>query len=979
MDYFYYERLPELSPYPRHPHRQYRSMFLTSDDNSLLQPHSGDYGLPRSGSEDEASEMGQVAPANQECRENEFDNVVETSEINVITTASATTISNATATATVASEHQQAHYIGTMGTEMCEQHILCVNYSPHQEPPQWPNEMTPSTAAAVQRTAAEAVVATSYDDQLRRRRPCPGCECELKIDQYISELLIENLNNNDHSGANGTENQEPQPLLPASEERPPPPQNGEGDGQGRPPNEIGYEENVNERQPRPNNNKAATAAGGEKEVGGKNNSGNRDEDVVCDNVVPGAAPVGDRMGVDNERAAEEEEGSSTDRLTYIPCYTNDRNEIILGPVSSGSVYPDVDFENAILVPRLSAYPRSDSMEVRSSASADRNPPLDSEENLSLVDSLDGSSLLTGGRQREESLEREIEEDQARKLQRAKSIENATTQNIEKPEAFFVPIGRTSYQEDLNIAKKMPAQIREKLNLRQRRRNFKREQELVRKNNNQHHHHVQKTVIETRLVNRVADMRIDNSSAAGQPPNAPQRQMKKFFKSSTTTSSAPSHTMFITKYHPAVIPLSPPTLSSDSRHRKVGLRGVKSDIGSLKSYTIDSKGNMQFQAPPTKGHPPKIATRRATTVTTKMRKKCSSTEAHHYPGRLRKKTECMTLYQTMNLTPDSETGPRRIYQKTEIQDGEKRIEILEIVECAGSSSNSNNSLGRNSSRIPRPISKLPKHFQSFPNTAATTTSSSSGGGGGRGNEEIATLDRQDSNDSDQSIADLLIENLKNNTRVPDAVGQQQSRRPVTGPKFTQMFEVIPEEKSNASHDSTADEKSSVDSGKGGRGNKNSNGGGGALRKEKEKAFTVLNDRSEGNGNPNGPDQRRRSEEGGGGGGWGPKESLKHPKIGNNVVKKGNRQSNGEGGGGGVREHLPKAKQLRGTTSTTANATDTPSTGEAATPNSVVEKSKGERSPDGEQTSFIPTTRTEAQETQSNYNTTHSAGTLIAAAT
>lgn len=888
MDYFH-NQVQAVPPPPRSPRhnsnqRHYRSMFLTSADNSLLSP-AGDFTLPRSENVDKKPPSVSLPPVQNmvvpgddggdgdksECADNNGTDksAAGTSKTDVITTtAMKTTVGRdkppkaSTTLMTMDSsgeqrhphkhqqrQHQQQHHQlhcqdnhQQFGTKT-EQRVLTVNYNPQQTRQLWSRgrngaPLPPPVATATATVVTSATITTGTMGQ-QQQRACPGCECERKIDQYISEMLIENLHNTemdqtgtesdrrmvnnrddeeDYGGQEGEQEEEYEgeqqfdneahgqrevDCNEAEEE------NDDDEGQQQQPSPfegIGYQENANEH--------------------GRRNShqGPHNEARVSNNAR------------DNVQPPDTHPPLTTDRLTYFPCYTNERNEIILGPVTAGSVYPDVDFDTAILVPRLSAYPRSESMEVRSSASGERQPPhltLDSaEENLSLVDSLEGSMLMTSRGRRiddeEEAAAAADENGRQTKLQeqlrRAQSIENATTQNVERPEAFFVPIGRSQYQEDLNIAKKMPSTMRERLNLRQRRRNFKREQDLVRKNHSK--------AAESRLTQRLCEMQIDPSRGNDKHSSSMGKKKTKFIKNSSTV--APSPTMTVTKYHPAVIPLSPPSSGFVGR----GMRAVQSDIGLLKSYTIDSKGNMQFQVPSainTKGYFAKIATLK-TSFGKKLRKKGVSFEHHQQmlqPFRSHKKqSESLTLYPPgsggTSLTPDADKGPRRIYQKTEIQDGEKRIEILEIVECASSS---NNDSARNQSpagtgpgsRIPRPVMKGQRYFESTPSNSQTpTTITASSATESTANTATATTtattttataSSQDPSDSDQYVSELLIENLKTNNFLPEQ--QQSSRRPpTTGPKFTQMFEVIPEEKSSAmSHASTAEERSDKDTASG----------------------------------------------------------------------------------------------------------------------------------------------------------------------
>lgn len=929
-------------------------MFLTSDDNSLLTP-GGNYSLPTSDSvvEKTATAVTLKQPNDQkECVvESETNKIVATAGENYSITPSSrvkasvsTHLQQQPCTMVARSEQQDPHTkhqhqyhnqnhqhchphledyqnFGTKA-EVFEQRVLSVNYNPTRQ--LWSRGRVGPAATTVVTSSSATITAT-----VEQPRSCAGCECERKIDQYISEMLIENLNSagldqppeeprmleNNQVDAGGDQDDEQIYHYNEEEEGGEAKDNNDGE---QPLGDIEDQHNANEEQPCPRNS----------------NQGPHNEAKISDTC-------------DNVKTADDDVGGtalSTDRLTYIPCYTNERNEIILGPVTAGSVYPDVNFDTAILVPRLSAYPRSESMEVRSSASEERQLPqfnLDSaEENHSLVDSLDGSALLTNRSRRIEEENEEGDKDdykitqeqqQKEQLRRTQSIENATTQNVERPEAFFIPIGRTQYQEDLNISKKMPPTIREKLNLRQRRRNFKREQDLVRKNHTK--------LIETGLANKVSEMKIDHSQRNKQPIRTKMRK-------------APAHSIVVTKYHPTIIPLSPPSTAftvepaKSSQNRKA-VRDVQSDIGLLKSYTIDSKGNMQFQAPAapstliSKGYFAKIATLK-TNVNKKLRKKGVFFEHQQHQKQTlpftskKRPSDSLTLYRPeMSLTPEIDKGPRRIYQKTKIQDGEKRIEILEIVECA-SSSNSNSMRNQSSSgsRIPRPVLKIPKNYESASQTPTTcttdfTTATSTA---------TATASSKDLSDSDQLISEMLIENLKTNNFAPE---QQTSRRPPTGPKFTQMFEVIPEEKSSAlSHDSTT-ERSDKESG----GRTINNAVTSVAPPKRLSAFMILDEDSAGDvGNS--------------------MESFKQSMGSSSVIRKIHRTQQPA-----RREYLPKTKQVREPT-LIMKGTGKLGGERRKREQRVAKEGQGVNS-------YTKHQQQQPQKPESNYNTTTHSGTLIVA--
>ncbi|XP_055678113.1 uncharacterized protein LOC129786886 [Lutzomyia longipalpis] len=470
----------------------------------------------------------------------------------------------------------------------------------------------------------------------------------------------------------------------------------------------------------------------------------------------------------------------------------------MAAVGTGSSYPDVEVNGEpVLVPRLSAFPRTESMEVQpSSASAcedaengDALP--DDEDSVSLVDSLDDP----------ESPDHKYRSTESLRAPTSADTDGKSPHFREKGEAFFVPMSENQIPVDENIvvADTMPEKLRDKLVRRQKRRDMKKELELRRRQKMQKY-------IDQKLEERLEELQAnaDRNSRA-----------------------------IIAKKD---IPV--PAASGNGKGSKKSV--LRTEIGMLESYTIDSRGNMQFNPPPketkeTTTKAPKAPKR--TNITRKftkakseehpvpekkvpMKKSASDTLPRRSKG-VRKDVQHMTLYQTADLTPDIEGGPRRMYQKTEIQDGEKRIEILEIVECLDSSPEtspgmrnpltyriSGKSVRR--SRIPVPIyksaRKSPLSETSSPRAVANTK-------------------------VDKLIADLLIEALNNpvdlgiefvaSPKIEKAVNGKRNgvkkRSANSGIKYHQVFDVIPEERSSFSFDSSNEEsgthKTRVDSGHG----------------------------------------------------------------------------------------------------------------------------------------------------------------------
>lgn len=363
-------------------------------------------------------------------------------------------------------------------------------------------------------------------------------------------------------------------------------------------------------------------------------------------------------------------------------------------VISGSSYPGDAGES--IVHRITDIPRTESMEVQPSSAASMNgddingnrinepitqPPTNAEDEddvNSLVDSLDDPNALAN----------------------VSDLDNNTPNDvkiIEKSQAFFVPIEssessfekvpspvrNTEYGLKSPISHTMPDRLRERLEKRQIEINERKEAEVKRRQEK---------------IQKLINQHENNKSTSDSKTNSPSFE---------------------------VIPDESPTNQNEStNHAKVGVKKVKgkqlqSDIGLLESYTVDAKGNLKFIEVNKKTNGTKtvrkvsgpvvkhVAIKKTITTSkplTNVKKSRDSGISDKIPSEKRMKiaksttkyrvkeiashktpkdVQKMTLGQhspSDMITPDRDCGPRRMYQKTEIREGAKRIEILEIVEC-----------------------------------------------------------------------------------------------------------------------------------------------------------------------------------------------------------------------------------------------------------------------------------------------------------
>ncbi|XP_055608451.1 uncharacterized protein LOC129755813 isoform X4 [Uranotaenia lowii] len=501
-----------------------------------------------------------------------------------------------------------------------------------------------------------------------------------------------------------------------------------------------------------------------------------------------------------------------------------------------------------IVPRMSALPRTESMEVQpSSTSAEeefddlpRNNGSDSD-TPSLVDSLDEVEITPRKRhERKKSLAPPSPGGKSTPVDptgesgtKSESTSSNKSPRHEKGEAFFVPMKDTTViiNEHIVVADAMPLRIKERLNNRQRLINWRRQQENAKK-----HRKMMRLIEQKRFYGEPAIHVISTiDRAISRKEYIPPSEKKRVFGQATTTAFTPK------------VPPKPKKNNS----------ALRTELGMLESYKIDARGNMQIQNASASSNnssarkatksPWGQATERrqakgpadfsapstsrstvtsATTASSKTPKKVPSVDPRR--KQVLKDVQQMTLYQQADLTPDIEGGPRRMYQKTEIQEGDKHIEILEIVECGDSASggyiprkpprvrSAGSRSGGNKSRIPVPIYRWGRYRRS--NYSRENSPLKSGGSNPKVDRMIADLLMEAlSNPDDVGVKFIKTpEDIKDKTRkspnngtgrkVAAPSNSNTPRRSANSGKYTQRFEVIPEERSSVSVESSTDELS-----------------------------------------------------------------------------------------------------------------------------------------------------------------------------
>ncbi|XP_021705942.1 uncharacterized protein LOC5567272 isoform X4 [Aedes aegypti] len=517
---------------------------------------------------------------------------------------------------------------------------------------------------------------------------------------------------------------------------------------------------------------------------------------------------------------------------------------IISKIGLGSVYRENANGRCTIVPRISALPRTESMEVQpSSNSAEEFDDLpenngSDSDTPSLVDSLDEVEI-TPRRKPERRKSRATPSPApvsttpaaptAESTTKSESTSSDKSPRHEKGEAFFVPIQDTTViiDEHIVVADTMPLRLKERLNNRQRLMIWRKEQENLKKH-------------------RKAMRLIEQRKFYGEPA----------IQVISTIDRAISRKEYIPPAEKKRVFGQAPTFTPKTPKAKKKSNAMRTELGMLESYKIDARGNMQIQnaaaASTSTGSASsskkvskspwgQAAERRqksssdaqsapvsskssfqpTTATTTTSSKTPKKTPIDVRRKHVLKDVQQMTLYPHADLTPDIEGGPRRVYQKTEIQEGDKHIEILEIVECADSAPrrvprvrSAGSRSGHNKSRIPVPIYRWGRYRRSAYSRENSPLSTSGS------NPKV-----------DRMIADLLIEALAN----PDDVGvklikspedlkdkskrspsnrkniasnSSTPRRSANSGKYTQRFEVIPEERSSVSISSSNEELSSA---------------------------------------------------------------------------------------------------------------------------------------------------------------------------
>lgn len=522
-----------------------------------------------------------------------------------------------------------------------------------------------------------------------------------EIDQFISQMLIDNLNNviktvNENLQANGEHN-----LVKID-------YNPDGSGEGDENGGSGHYNNNKLGNMHENSIQMRIAKNGDT----TNNNRNSNE-VVSSNYATVERDISENTDVERQRflyeATELELKQHNFSLYGTDKSLSERSTLDLSDqfeltavINTGSSYRNLTNPETVLIPRLTG-PRTESMEVNpSSSSAQEDDEFDDmpdsdDEDISDVDSLDDLVTL-----------------RARKLSDLAHAQHKKAQAIFrqthlKGQAFFVPIVDTEQpiDEHIVVADTMPEKLKEKLILRQRRRALKKQSEMKIKQW-QMQRFIERKMGEVNLVNNY----INDFSTGGAFKVIGMPASKKMYaepKEIYRSQQQPMSSGWVPKTRTAPSAQVNPVEGFTEKSTKS--KKLRTEIGMLESYKIDGRGNMQIVAPgkvekvkpkfkrstytsitdskkpikPKLKTPSDIQSRKSNPSSKRLSSNiptssASSIEAIDVRRRqVMKDVQQMAMYKN-DLTPDPDSGPSRKMWKTEIQEGDKHIEILEIVEC-----------------------------------------------------------------------------------------------------------------------------------------------------------------------------------------------------------------------------------------------------------------------------------------------------------
>ncbi|XP_041983264.1 uncharacterized protein LOC121736246, partial [Aricia agestis] len=414
------------------------------------------------------------------------------------------------------------------------------------------------------------------------------------------------------------------------------------------------------------------------------------------------------------------------------------NVEVIGGIGTGNYFPDL--ENDPIVPRFSAFPHTESMEVNTSSSEDAE--IFGSDCASLVDSLDDPNSP-----RSILLRKSYSNHRRNELVRsAIDVLDLLPENLsreqhspkEKGESFFIKIKDDECEcedkENVVVADYMPEEIKQRLYRRHRKREMR---------------------MECARRSRVKQMRRDCRSS------------REDYKS---RKEAEKDCVAIVN---ALIDEVIAKIAQDEykclRIKQRSSKSVPKPEETKRKTKKDSENN-----------------NRRSTIRNGLSQSCSNDLDKQH----RKTEKPASRKPSSSSTPASPENnkPKRIYQKSEFHDGNKRIEILEILEYVSQSStettsDENHNAGvKKKSRIPVPVPEKVQKARS------------------NGNSRSPKLSRDSQEKSSSSVSN---DEDAYETPVRRASVPCETRSRSNSLRFRNVFDIIPEERSSLSLESTDD--------------------------------------------------------------------------------------------------------------------------------------------------------------------------------
>ncbi|XP_022815225.1 uncharacterized protein LOC111348688 [Spodoptera litura] len=429
-----------------------------------------------------------------------------------------------------------------------------------------------------------------------------------------------------------------------------------------------------------------------------------------------------------------------------------RYEVISG-VGTGSYYPDV--EDRPLVPRFSALPHTDSMEVNTSSSEDAD--LMGSDCTSLVDSLDDPNSP-----RSVLLRRAFSNRRNELVRSAIDILDLLPEDVrqdepttpkDKGESFFIKIKDNECdceKENVNVADRMPEKIKQRLYRRHRKREMR--------------------------------MECARRSRGKQRPRESQTERSRARRDLERDCVA------------IVNALIDDVIAKVAQDEYKCMRIKHRPARTLASHCDDNivKRTWKKEMLPIEDRDPFSSAKSHNTRCNSQQMGKQRSERHQIYGKL--------SLVTRPAVACDDRAAKRIYQKSEIRDGNKCIEILEILEyvngsqsspeTTNSDENHNQHMKNKKSRIPIPI---------YEKNLRSPTSSS--------NSRRSSMPRAELNgNSNRLIADMLLGALVETepSELSEPAGPPPATRRASVPRFKQTFDIIPEERSSLSLDSGSED-------------------------------------------------------------------------------------------------------------------------------------------------------------------------------